>query len=226
MVADGTTLIATVYGSRSVDHPTEIERGVVVIDPVNATSSVLVDGGFEPALSPDGNQVTVLLIEDGLPGLYVVNIDGTNLRRLDESISEFGEPQGTSWSPAGDRVALLMARDGERSLFTIGLDGSQTDLLTEGLKVVRGNLLQYRWSPDGERIAIAAGIGEPGAPSEIYIVEADGTGLENITNTPDHRDWIVGWSADSQQIYYHAEFGELNRRKTPGGLREILASSS
>ena len=215
---DGTTLIATTYGPPFADPSTAVEQSVVIIDPANATSRVLVDGGFEPALSPDGDQVAVLLAVAGEPGLWVVNIDGTSLRRLGDSISEFGEPQGTSWSPAGDQLGLLIERDDKRSLYTVGLDGSPLDLLSEGLEIVSGSLFQYRWSPDGERVAIAAGTGEAGSPSEIYIVEADGTGLENITNTPDYRDWIVGWSADSQQIYYQAEFGELTPSETTGRL--------
>ena len=213
---DGTTLIATAYGPPFADPSTGFELAVVTIDPANATSGVLVDGGYEPALSPDGGQVAVLLAEDGESGLFVVNIDGSGLHRLGDGIGELGEPKGTSWSPSGDRIGVLIERDDKRSLYTVGLNGSQLDLLSEGLEVVTGSLFQYRWSPDGKRIAFAAGVGEAGSPSEIYIVEADGTGLENITNTPDHVDWIVGWSADSQQIYYQAQFGELTPPETTG----------
>ena len=42
----------------------------------------------------------------------------------------------------------------------------------------KGGYVEPTWSPDGRKIAMNGGNGD------IYVINADGTGLTNITNTP------------------------------------------
>src|SRR3954471_22053367 len=54
---------------------------------------------------------------------------------------------------------------------------------------------QAAWSPDGRRVAFRVG---PDGDSEIWVVDADGTGAHAITDTPNDP---AGASAAEQQRY-------------------------
>jgi Tol biopolymer transport system component len=67
-----------------------------------------------------------------------------------------------------------------------------------------GDELEPVWSPDGTRIAF---IGDPGGVSfDLYVVNADGTGLRLVLATAiaDERD--PAWSPDGRRIVFSADF--------------------
>ena len=55
------------------------------------------------------------------------------------------------------------------------------------------------WSPDGTKIGFEAG-------GDIYVMNADGTHLVNVTNNPGEMRAIV-WSADGGQIAFQTRVG-------------------
>jgi WD40 repeat protein len=70
------------------------------------------------------------------------------------------------------------------------------------------------WSPDSEKIAFE--IGAFGRPRDIHVVNADGSGLKNLTSssaderflTEGHGGYKV-WSADSEMITFFRETGTV-----------------
>ncbi|HJW90683.1 MAG TPA: hypothetical protein VJ436_08590 [Anaerolineales bacterium] len=55
------------------------------------------------------------------------------------------------------------------------------------------------WSPDSQRLAIVIpGVDERG---DIAIINLDGSGLTNLTNSPG-QDWDPAWSPDGQRIAF------------------------
>jgi Tol biopolymer transport system component len=59
-------------------------------------------GGFDPAISPDGTQVAFTRI-GGEHGLYLINIDGTNERKIFSERTQFFAPK---WSPDGQYIVF------------------------------------------------------------------------------------------------------------------------
>lgn len=74
--------------------------------------------GFDPALSPDGTQVAFTRL-GGQQGLYLINVDGSNERRI------FGEREGLrspKWSPDGRWIAFIRS-DGTYNCRDLGFFG-------------------------------------------------------------------------------------------------------
>jgi Tol biopolymer transport system component len=62
----------------------------------------LLTGGFDPAISPDGTQVAFTRV-GGEHGLYLINIDGTNERKIFSERTQFFAPK---WSPDGRYIVF------------------------------------------------------------------------------------------------------------------------
>ena len=76
-------------------------------------------------------------------------------------------------------------------------DGSGQRKLTQTRTPPWGELA---WSPDGEKIAFSAPAGHLGA-ADIFVINADGSGLQNVTNTVT-TSFDFAWSPDGRQIAY------------------------
>jgi Tol biopolymer transport system component len=59
--------------------------------------------------------------------------------------------------------------------------------------------MQPTWSADGRRLAfLARGVGEV---RDVYVVDADGRNLRNVSNSPEHES-RVAWSPDGTRLAY------------------------
>ena len=74
-----------------------------------------------PAFSPDGRQMAFNSNRDGNPELYVMNVDGTNLRRLTNHPAIDTSP---TWSPLGHQIAFTSDRTGSPQIYVVGVDGA------------------------------------------------------------------------------------------------------
>jgi Tol biopolymer transport system component len=177
---------------------------------------------MDPAWSPDGSR----LVFSGLTGfndlnnrrsnldIYVVNADGTGLRRLTWSRAGDAQP---AWGagPFAGRIAFTRNRAGREDVFTVHPDGS-------GLRrVTRGGGAEPSWSPDGSRLVFTRN-------GRIHVVGADGRGLRRVT-----RGIASGpvWSPDGRRIAFIRNFTnpEVARIYTVGvdgrGLRMVTSTT-
>ena len=101
-------------------------------------------------------------------------------------------------SPNGERVAYFEYGDGTLNLVAINLDGTEKKYLTD---FDDGTWLQGGdWSPDGTQIAFSI---FRNYRQDMYIVNADGTGLKAI-NKDEWEDQDVYWGQDGM-IYFSSE---------------------
>jgi Tol biopolymer transport system component len=111
--------------------------------------------------------------EDFRSELFLVNSDGTNVRRLTEPPNSDTDPL---WSPDGRRIAFQRFGAGTVGLYQMSRDGTDPVLLAPDI----GIALQMTWSPDGSQLAFVSGFA---GQRDIQIVNADGTGRRNLTQS-------------------------------------------
>ncbi len=201
---------------------------------------------LRPAWSPDGRAIAFVrqIFQKCVPNsngtpcnpyepdLYVVNGDGSGLRRLttqrahvlNHSWSADGKtiryagnlvqadgsgqtvlPRDGTWSPDGKRIAFAL------------IDTSPRDVDADvGLWVVNADGSNRRhltrsdvgsnpaWSPDGRRIAFRRFDRRTSAGnSDLFVVNADGSGLRRLTRHADERGrQTFAWSPDGRTIAF------------------------
>jgi len=93
-------------------------------------------------------------------------------------------------SPDGQRIAyLLLSNFGARGLMVANRDGTGARQIEFSTDVWCG---RFTWSPDSQKLAFSCAIGD--ADRDIWVVDADGENLVNITDThPGHQEW-PSWS--------------------------------
>ncbi|HTG46916.1 MAG TPA: hypothetical protein VK646_04615, partial [Actinomycetota bacterium] len=132
------------------------------------------DGLYQPVLSPDGSRLAFFLGHgDVQNSLWVMNIDGTDKRRIVGEDQAGRAPWSLQWSPDGTRLAFRGESD--RSFGVVNADGSGLTLISANIPVRLGSDAGPYWSPDGTRLAFT--IGSVKSPS-LAIARPDGTELQ------------------------------------------------
>ncbi len=161
--------------------------------------------------SPDGKTIYFNSARDGNIEVYSMRSDGTNQKRLTFEPGFDVFPNG---SPDGKKIVFSSNRDGDEELYTMNPDGSNQTRLTTSPRVDRSP----NWSPDSKQIVWwSTREFNPGSTtstnSEIFKMNADGTGLTRLTNsandpaTPfnDSPDLNPSWSPDGTKIVFDSQ---------------------
>lgn len=149
--------------------------------------------GGTPTTKPRSNgNGTVTSVDT--TNIFVMNSDGSNMVQLTDDSSNF-RPE---WSPDGGSIAFVRNRiDGYPEIFVMNADGSgQVNVTHFPERGVYGT--DPAWSPDGRFIAFTR---HTRAGSDIFVVDADGGNLRQLTNSSG-RDTSPAWSPNGQWIAF------------------------
>jgi Tol biopolymer transport system component len=114
-------------------------------------------------------------------------------------------PGGADQNTSGaDRLAFVSDGDSGQALYVIDVTRATTTRLTTG----QGQIDSPGWAPDGSRLVFAS---TSGAASSIFVVNADGTGLQRLASGRN-----PAWSPDGTRIAFAA---------TQGGNEDIVLLS-
>lgn len=76
---------------------------------------------YLPVWSPDGSKIAFTTNRDGNPEIYVMNRDGSGVRRMTNSP---GIDVSPTWSPTGGQLAWVSDRTGTPKIYLMNADGS------------------------------------------------------------------------------------------------------
>jgi len=163
----------------------------------NAVPGITTREQIHPALSVDGKRLAFAapnVREADQVDLYTINVDGTDPRKL---VSKAALP---AWSPDGKRLLYSTATE-PPAIGIVNADGKNA----RPLSVKKRLAVAPFWSPDGNRIAFTASDRTSPRTADIYLANADGSGVERVTDG--ERLYLGGtgaWSPDGKRLVLFA----------------------
>ncbi|MDX2368359.1 MAG: DUF5050 domain-containing protein [Colwellia sp.] len=152
---------------------------------------------YDASWSPDGQFILFTSNRDGGNSeVYVMAVDGSQQRNLSRSPSYDGQAR---WSPDGKFIVFNSDRNGSIGLYIMSFDGKNIK------QVSKDDMDGYvfpSWSPNGEWISYSKQ--DFNGKSNVWIVKADGSEHQQLTNNRKSEEGQVHWSPDSQKLLYHS----------------------
>jgi Tol biopolymer transport system component len=132
--------------------------------------------------------------------IILESVDGSIKKRVTKGETAYRFPQ---FSPDGTKILAINTRS---DAVIFDLDGEELARLGtgqgEGWTPDSGRGGGYQWSPDSKRIAYDLTLESEFdiEASDIYVINANGTGRTRLTNTPDIVEMYPAWSPDGRAI--------------------------
>jgi dipeptidyl aminopeptidase/acylaminoacyl peptidase len=213
----------------------EFFGGIWVMNADGSAKKMLTDGSFvdeNPAWSADGQKLAFTRTGD----IWSMNTDGTGQKNLTNNPEN--SERDPAFSPSGriayTRIGCDVPRGGGSCVYAMNADGSaQTNLTPRspipGCGPNYDNYSTSRepvFSPDGSRIAFSGSLVCPNTiGSDIWVMNADGSGKTNLINDNGTADYQPAFSPDGQKIAFvsnrdgDAEIYAMNSTDGSGATR-------
>ena len=156
----------------------------------------------QPTATPMGGgygQIAFTSNRTGLPQIWAMNFDGTDLRQITDTQQGACQP---SWSPDGVQIVFISPCDTHREVYT----GSSLFIINEDgsgftpLPIIGGGDYDPAWSPDGESILFTS-LREGGIP-QIFIMNLEDRSVQVLSDSEERWGMQPSWSADSLNIIF------------------------
>jgi Tol biopolymer transport system component len=155
-------------GSLIAFHESDELGGIFVAGATGESVRRLTDIGFDPAWSPDGNQIAFTTEEirdpasrQGDSTLHVVDAGGGSPRKMVD-----GDAVQASWSPSGRHIVYWSNTGGQRDIYTVAAAGGTRVAVTQDPALDWSPV----WSPDGRFIYFSS---DRGGAMNLWRIAVD-----------------------------------------------------
>jgi TolB protein len=164
--------------------------------------------GQDPSWSPDGSEIAFKRIgrccSPPADTLWLIGVDGTNLRQLTGAGGGGNALWNTDWAPDGRRLAFLAVGTAARlDVYVINEDGTEL----RNLSASPEDEYWPRWSPDGTLIAYARMSATASNQGTLVVVAADGSSKVEFPGTPVNSNAPV-WSPDGTSVAAYEKYSD------------------
>ena len=153
-----------------------------------------------PTWSPDGKQITYKRFDGGVGYIYIATSDGKN----EERVAIGGTP---AWSPDGTEIAYVVRVAPDRLniyILNVRTRKQKHFFPPDDISTAR----EPDWSPNGTKLAFMWHQKRPQDDGEIYTLNRDGTGLQELVNHPEEGVTAPVWDPDGKALIYSQEVGK------------------
>jgi len=154
------------------------------------TKGPLSSMNIEAAVSPNGNQIAFASDRSRKTSLYVMNSDGSAVKRL-TNFKEFAN--APAWSPDGSKIAFAAQDASNFDIFIVDANGGNLKRITEGKRKPNGRPAHNEYpsfSPDGRYLMYTS---DRSGKNQIYISTIEGNNEIQITKD-DFNYYSPRWS--------------------------------
>jgi Tol biopolymer transport system component len=167
------------------------------------TDSPGADG--EPAWAPSGNRIAFTTTRwDARGHLAIVAANTGRVRQVGDGSWHGSQP---AWSPGGDELAYTtFDADSGGDVFTVALGGDERPVAASA--VPRAAETDPTWSTRADRYLVFTGAVRDSCEctlTDIWRVNADGTGIVDLTNRPPLAELSPAYSPDGRRLAYLRE---------------------
>lgn len=148
--------------------------------------------------SPNGKRIVFVRQDDAVFAIFTVKLDGSALRQITPSGMAINFNCG-SWSPQGNEIVFSahVPADNRSAIWVVHSDGTGLRQIPVpgcgglGSDPASIGCFNPSWSPDGQKILFGRQPGQ--GQRDLYTVNADGSGLFRVTNTPNLEEFGGDW---------------------------------
>lgn len=132
----------------------------------------------EPSLNPDGSKIAFSSERGGRPMIYVMNADGSNVKRLTFKGMYNSSP---TWSPDGSKIAFAGQDNSNFDIFIMDSDGSNLRRVTSAQKPTGkpAHNEDPSFSPDSRYLVYTS---NRTGKNQIFVSTVDGAEERRVTN--------------------------------------------
>ena len=172
----------------------EVQIWVIGTDGSDPHAVTSAGSDISPRWSPDGMRIAFTRVTP-VVHIWTVGADGTGVDELSTDMA--ATDSLPTWSPDGSQIAFMSTRTGGREIWSANPDGSGAARLTIGANASPDFFAFPEWSPDGAQILYIAG-----SPTDIWIMDANGSNPQNLTQSTMHDEVNPRWLMNGSRIIF------------------------
>jgi TolB protein len=161
---------------------------LVMVDRSGYTQRLTVGNGTDnnsPSFSPDGSQIAFISGRSGVPNVYIMDADGTNMTLLtgvDMAVPNYRS--SPDWSPDGRSIAYQQRASGGFQVWMSDVRSRVPKQLTTD-----GENEDPSWAPDARHLVITS---TRGGDKQLWVLDTETGRFRQLTHSAGAR--LASWS--------------------------------